>query len=217
MSQVVTGVTQKLQDLLPDQIGTNKRWTTSALERYIMLADRAVRERTENLVSSQTIPLISGTAAYTLDSEFIDVVAVEYSDAHATGPWDYYLKSATFDDYDRLNLSWRDDGGSRPEWYTLIGAPGLPTAQIHVHRPLTTATTQGIRVWGHRIGTTTTRVPDHVQERAHVPYVMAMLLAGEDPQQAAMWFGRFKSGVEEVARRSVSKYAQPPLNVKMGY
>lgn len=47
MSQLVTGVTQKLQDLLPDQIGTNRRWDSTTLERLIMLADRAVRERTE--------------------------------------------------------------------------------------------------------------------------------------------------------------------------
>ena len=56
MSQVVTGVTQKLQDLMPDQIGTNRRWSTTALERYIMLADRAVRERTENLESQSDDP-----------------------------------------------------------------------------------------------------------------------------------------------------------------
>lgn len=215
MSQVVTGVTQKLQDLLPNQIGSNRRWTTAAVERYIMLADRAVRERTENLFTFQNISLVSATAEYTLDSEFIDVVAVEYSSDGTT--FDYYLKPATFDDFDRMNVNWRDDGGTRPEYYTLLSAPGLPTASIHIYRPLTTATTQVIRVHGHRIGTTTTTVPDHVQDECHVPFCMAMMVAKDDPQQAAMWYGRFVAGCERQARRSVSPYAQAPVDVKVGY
>lgn len=215
MSQVVSGVTQKLQDLLPNQIGENRRWTTAAVERYIMLADRAVRELTENLVGYQTISLVADTAAYTLDSEFIDVVAVEYASDGTT--YDYYLRPATFSDFDRLNVGWRADGGTRPEYYTLLGAPGSPGAKIHVHRPMSSVTAQTIRVHGHRIGTSIMRAPDHVQMETHVPFVMAILVAKDDPRAAAMWYGRFVAGCERQARRSVSPYASGVVDVEVGY
>ena len=215
MSQVVTGVTEKLQDLLPNQIGSNKRWSTSDLERYIMIADRVARERTGNLESFQAISLVSDTAEYTLDSEFVDVFAVEYSTDGSD--YEYYLKPATFEDFDALNRSWRDDGGVRPEWYTLVGTPGLPTCKIHIYRPLTTATTQTIRVRGHRIGTTTSAVPDDVQEALHVPYVMTMLTASEDPRQAAMWWGRFLAGVDDVSPRTTNRLPGAPSRLQVGW
>lgn len=216
MSQIVTGVTQKLQDLLPDQIGTNKRWDSTALERYIMLADRAVRERTENnYATPQQISLIADTAAYDLSTDFIDVTTVEFIDS-SSNVW--YLKPATLSDFDRLNASWRDDGGVRPEWYTLLGAPGAPNTQIHVHRPMSSVTTEVIKVYGHQISSATTApVPDDIQRKAHVPYVMAILKAQEDPKEAAMWWGRFQAGCEEISRRTVSPYAKGVARIKMGH
>lgn len=211
MSQVVTGVTQKLQDLLPNQIGSNRVWTTDQLERYILLADNAVSERVEKFLHSQEIELIADTAEYTLDSEFVSVVAVEYVDASG----DYWpLRPATFDDFDRMNMGWRDDLGTRPEFYTLVSAPGRPTAAIHIYRPMSSVTDEIINVYG--VGTNP-GAPDHVQENCHVPYVMAMLTAKSDPRQAAMWFGRFQAGCEKMARRSVSKYAENPVDLRVGW
>ena len=164
---------------------------------------------------SQTIPLVANTIEYALDSEFIDVFAVEFAADGST--YDYYLKPATLDDLDMISLSWRDDGGTRPDYYCLVGAPGTPTSTILIHRKMTSVDAQTIRVWGHRVGATTTTVPDDVQRAAHVPYVMAMLKAGEDPREAAMWYGRFINGCEEVSRRTVSRYAAGFMNVDVGY
>ena len=204
MSALVTGVQEKLEDLLPGRIGDNKSWSEATLQQYILLADYAVRERTDNLFGTQEIALVQDQAAYTLDSEFIDVVSVEFAADGST--YDYFLHAATFDDFDRINLKWRDDGSTRPELYTLVSTPGTPTATIHIHRPMTSVTAQTIKVGGHRIGTTTTKVPDDVQRAAHVPYVMAILKAQEEPKVAAMWWGRFLDGVESVRARTVNPY-----------
>jgi hypothetical protein len=215
MSQVVSGVTQKLQDLLPGQIGTNLRWTTSDVERHIMLADRAVRERTGNLYHQQEITLANDTAEYTLDSEFIDIVSVEFASDGST--YDDYLKPVTLDDLDKISLNWRDDGGTRPDYYAVLSAPGLPTAKILVYRKIATVDAQTIRVTGLGIGTSTTTVSDDVQQRCHVPYVMAILYAHENPRRSAELFGEFLGNCDEVRRRTLSKYANGPARIEVGW
>lgn len=215
MGELVSGVTQKLQDLLPGQIDANGRWTTTAVERHIMMADRAVRERLENRYHQQEIDLVADTAEYTLDSEFIDIVSVEYAADGST--YDYYLSPVTFDDLDKLDIGWRDNGGSRPEYYTVISAPGLPAAKIHVYRPMTDVDSQTIRVTGIGLGATDTEVNDDIQAKCHVPYVMAILKATEDPKQAADWFRQYLDNCEEIRRRTRSRYAYAPNKTEVGW
>lgn len=205
MSQVVTGVTEKLQDLLPGQIGTNLRWSTSDVERHIMSADRAVRERTENRLHRQEISLVADQLEYTLDSEFIDIASVEFAIDGST--YDYHLAPVTLSDLDKTDIGWRDNGGIRPECYTVLSAPGLNTSKLLVYRPMTSVDAQTIRVTGIGLGDSEDDVPDDVQAKCHVPYVMAMLKAGEDDQAAARWFGEYLGGCDEIRRRTRSPYA----------
>jgi len=215
MSELVSGVTEKLQDLLPGQIGSNARWTTTDVERHIMMADRAVRERLENRYHEQEISLVADTAEYTLDSEFIDIVSVEYASDGST--YDYYLSPVTFDDLDKIDIGWRDNGGSRPEYYTLISAPGLPQAKIHVYRPMTSVDSQTIRVTGIGLGATDTEVPDDIQAKCHVPYVMCMLMAHESPRESTDWFRKYLDGVEEIRRRTRSRYSYGTNKTEVGW
>jgi len=215
MSQVLSGVTQKIQDLLPGQIGDNLRWSTADLERHIMLADRAVRERTENHWHRQDILLTDGTAEYTLDSEFIEVVSVEFSSDGST--FDWFLYPAVLSDLDKINVGWRSDGGTRPTHYVVLSAPGLPTAKIQIYRPIATVGGQKIRVGGPGIGLTTTNVPDDVQGKCHVPYVMSILMASQDPNMAADWFGKYLGGCDEVRARTLSRGPTGRDKVRAGW
>jgi hypothetical protein len=215
MSQVVSGVTEKLQDLLPGQIGANSRWTTTDVERHIMMADRAVRERIGNLLHRQEITLLADTSEYTLDSEFIDIVSVEFASDGST--YDEYLQPITLNDLDKINLGWRDDGGTRPEFYTVLSAPGLPTAKLLVYRPMSSVDAQTLRVTGYGIGSTTTDCPDDVQDKCHVPYVMAILLAQEDARAAAEWFGQYLGGCDEMRRRFRSRYSGGTVRTEFGW
>jgi len=215
MSAVQAGVLEKVQDLLPKKIGTNRTWSTEAVERYIMFADGLIRERTGNLYHQQEIDLLDGTIAYTLDSAFIDIVSVEFATDGTT--YDWYLKPVTLDDLDKISVSWRDDGGTRPEFFTLLGTPGLPSCQIQVYRPITTVDAQTILVTGLGIGTTTTTCPDDVQNKCHVPYVMSVLLAKKNPQESASWLGKYFAGCDEVRRRTLSRHSKGTLNVGVGW
>lgn len=215
MSQVQAGVLSRLEDLLPNQIGSNRRWSQTAVERHIMLADRVVREAIENRYHQQEISLVAGTDTYDLDSEFIDVTSVEYASDGST--YDYYLRPATMNDLDRINLGWRSDGGVRPEFYDLLGAPGTPDSRILVYRSLSSVDAQTIRVTGIGIGGTTDDCPDDVQERCHVPFVMSVLLAKDDLGKAAKWLGRYREGVEYVRRRMRSRYSSGTVPTRMGW
>jgi len=214
-SAVQAGVLAKIQDLLPNQIGTNRRWAQADVERHIMYADGLIRERIGNLYHQQEITLLADTREYSLDSEFIDIVSVEYASDGST--YDWYLNPVTLDDLDKVNVGWRDDGGSRPEFYTLLGAPGVPTSKIQVWRPMSTVTGETIRVTGLGIGATTTTCSEDIQNKCHLPHVMAVLLAKSDPQAAAQWFAKYLEGVDVARRRTLSKLGRGSVNVKVGW
>jgi len=215
MSQVVSGVTQKLQDLLPGQIGANSRWTTADVERHIMMADRAVRERIGNLLHRQEISLVADTSEYTLDSEFIDIISVEYAADGST--YEYYLNPVTLDDLDKINIGWRADGGTRPEFYTVLSAPGYPVAKLLIYRPLSSVDSQTLRVTGYGIGASTTDCPDDVQSKCHVPYVMSILMAHQDPRAAAEWHGQYLGGCDEVRRRFRNRFSGGTVRTEFGW
>ena len=214
-SQVQSGVLEKVQDLLPNQIGTNRAWATESVERHIMNADRLVRERTGNLYHQQEITLANATLEYALDTEFIDIVSVEFAIDGST--YDWYLRPITLDDLDKISLSWRDDGSARPEFYTLLSTPGLPSCKIQIYRPIATVGAQTILVTGLGIGTTTTTCPDDVQNKCHVPHVMSVLLAKKNPQEAASWFQQYVAGCEVVRRRTLSRHSKGTLKIGVGW
>ncbi len=214
MSQVLTGVKEKIGDLLPGQIGDNLKWSAAAIERYVMLADRAVRERTGNLYLQQEIDLTTDSE-YSLDSKFIDITSVEYASDGSSFNW--YLKPATLDDLDKLNRSWRDDGGSRPEYYVILGAPGTPNSKLMIYRPMSSASSQKLRVTGLAIGESTTICSDDIQSKCHVPYVMTLLSAGKSAKEAADWYGKYLDGCDEVRRRTMNKAPSGVTRVKAGW
>jgi hypothetical protein len=216
MSQVVSGVLEKLQDLLPDQIGDNARWTTSDVERHIMLADRAFRERSESLYND-AVPQVRDTYyEYTLDTDMIDVISVEFS---ADGSvYDDYLKPITLEDLDKINPKWRSDGSSKPEYYVLLGTPGFSGCRIILYPIMSDISdSPTMRIVGHSIGATTDYVPDDIQETCHVPYVMSILKANESPREAVDWHRQFLDGCEEAKKRYRNKFRQNPGTARMGW
>lgn len=185
------------------------------MERLIMYADRAVRERVGNLYHQQVISLVQDQLEYDLDSEFIDIVNVEFSTDGST--YDWYLRPATLGDLDKISLSWRSDRGTRPERYVLLSAPGTPNSKILTYRAMSAVTAQTIRITGQGIGATTTPVADDVQARCHVPYVMAILMAHKDARRAAGHFGEYLAGIDEVRGRYISKYPTSKAGTVVGW
>ena len=219
MSQVVSGVLEKLKDMLPNQIGTNRRWSDASVERHIMFADRLVRERVGNLYHQQIITLRAYdedvASVYDLDDEFIDIISVEYASDGST--YDWYLKPATLDDLDKLSLSWRGGPRLRPERYTLLGTPGAHTTTLQVYGEPTTVGVDTLKVTGLGTGATTSDCADDIQGKCHVPHVMSVLLAKQNPNEAASWFTKYLDGCETVRRRTISKYSQGTNQVGVGW
>lgn len=212
MSALQSGSLAKLQDLLPNQIGSNRRWPTALVEDLIMLAARAAAERIGFMHREQEIDLTDGTSEYTLDSEFISVVRVDYASSAPDGgsglsTYDDYLEATTFSKFDEYRRSWRSDTGVRPEWYTLLSTPGTPAASIFIYPPIATVGGQRIRVKGLGIPAVGTTVHEDIQDRFIVPYVMSMLYATEDEDMAAQYMGEVESAVPSLRGRYASEYS----------
>lgn len=206
MSAVVAGTKAKLQDLLPGRIGSNKAFTDSYVEDLIMAGFYDVVEKCDLLTVTDDITLANDTLWYDLDSSLIDISFVEFK-SDGTNV-DGHLTAATLSDLDRMSPNWRDDRGTRPEYYSLLSAPGVYSgSQILVYRPPSSVTAEIITVTGIGIGTTTTRVPDDVQRLCLVPYVLAHLKATE-PELAIKYYKMYQDGMDRVRGRFSHPYSE---------
>lgn len=214
MSAVVTGTQAKLEALLPNKIGDNKTFTDAYVQELIMAGFYDVAEKTGVLTVTQNISLTADTLLYDLDSSFIDVGSVEFvSDGTNT---DGRLAAVTLSDLDRKSRKWRDDRGTRPEYYSLLSAPGVPEtstgaadgSQILVWRPMSSASAEIITVTGIGVGNTSTALPQDVQQLALVPYCLSHLKAQADPQAAVRFRHMYEEGWKKIRRRYASRYIE---------
>lgn len=213
MSAVVSGVKAKLDLRLPGQIGTNKQWSDSYIESLCLAAAHAACERIGYQWVSEEISLVDDTHEYAVASKFIEIVTVEF--ALDGSNYEQHLTPATLQELDAISRRWRLDRGQRPERYVLISAPGhQPSAvggsngsRIIVYRPLSTAGSSTIRLSGWGIGTASSNVPGDVQERVHVPYVMAVLKAPQDPGLAMRNYRKFVIECDKLRGRFQQPYA----------
>ncbi|HUV62946.1 MAG TPA: hypothetical protein VMW24_03555 [Sedimentisphaerales bacterium] len=214
MSAVVAGTKAKLQDLLPGRIGDNKAFSDSYVESLIMAGFNDVAERCELVRATETISMLDDTLVYDLDSSFINITSVAF--LPDGGDEDGILTVATLDDLDRKSRKWRDDRGTRPEYYTLLSAPGIPEtstdaadgSQILVYRALSDATDAELRIYGVAVGGSTTNTSEDIQRMCLVPYTMAQLKAIADPRSAHGHYDKFLEGCEKVRARYGHKYTE---------
>jgi hypothetical protein len=207
-------VLAKLQKRLPNQIGTNRQWTTTYISSLTLAAAHAAEERIGMTWVSSAISLTNGANEYAVPTTFIEVVSVEFSLDGTT--YTRHLDACTLDDLDGLSMTWRDDTGSEPTRYALLSTPGTQGvaspqgARIIIHRKLATAGSAKIRLNGWGIGTAATTVPDDVQERVLVPYIMAILRAEHDVREAKWHYDKFISACDEIKGRFIAPYAEQP-------
>jgi len=221
MSAVLSGVLAKVKYLLPDQIGANKRWTEQTVNAYIVAADRAVRERCAILQHEQEITLQSADHGYNLDTAFVNIDFVEFSEDGTN--YDWRLKPARMSDFDEIAPNWRDISGSRPDLYCIISTPGTQPlasedpapAQIIIYPYVSTVSGEKIKVSGSGVieseaAMASALVADDVQKKCHVPYVLALLYSVADPDKSAAKWREFLAGVEAVHDRFISEYMDRP-------
>ena len=221
MSAVVSGTKSKVQNLMPGMIGTNRTFTDSYVESVILAGWYSIAEKCGICHAVQYIDLTDNTAEYDLDHMFIDITSVEFrSDGSNI---DGNLKAVTLDDLDRLSRKWRDDRGTRPEYYTLLSAPGIPESvadasdgsKILIHRPIASTSSEDIVVKGYAVGAAvssaaSTNVPEDVQRMCLVPYTMAHLKAVTDPGAAVKYMRMCQDGVDRIKGRFINRNAETP-------
>ena len=211
MSAVVSGVKAKLSLKLPGQIGTNRQWSDTYIETLILAAAHAACERIGYQWVTQTISLVNNTHEYALNSTFVDVQSMQYSSDGTN--FEYTLSPSTLGKFDSMSKAWRDDRGVRPTYYALLSAPGLQnvsttgrSSKIAIYPALSSVGSAKIKVNGCGIGISTTTVPDDVQERVHVPYVMSILRAVQNPEDAAAHYAKYIEGCGYVRGRFIAPH-----------
>lgn len=221
MSAVVSGTKAKVQNLMPNMIGTNRTFSDAYVESVILAGWYAIAEKCGICTASQEIDLTDNTAEYDLDSKFIDITSVELRTDGATV--DGNLDAVTLDDLDRFSRKWRDDRGTRPEFYTLLSAPGIPESttdasdgsKILIHRPISSVTDQDIVVKGFALGVSVsqaaaTLVPEDVQRLCLVPYTLAILKAVSAPGEAIRFMRMAWDGADRIKGRFMDKHSETP-------
>ena len=118
MSQIQSTALTRLQELFPDHIGDNRRWSLGMVNNLIMLAARDAWERIGLQHGYEEISLVDDQAEYTLDVKFISVTRVEFSSQEpeegASSVYDFILEGATFGDFDQDTVTRRGVRGVRP-------------------------------------------------------------------------------------------------------
>jgi len=210
MSAVVAGVKAKLALKLPGQIGTNRQWSDTYIETLCLAAAHAAAERIGYQWVTQTINLVNDQHEYALGSTFVDVKTVLYSRDGTT--FDDWISPVSMQKLDRSWHRWRQDRGT-PGYYVLLSAPGLQdvstqgiSAKIMIYPADSSVGSSKIKVSGVGIATATSNVPDGVQERVHVPYVMAILRAVQDPGEAKMWYEKYLYEADKMRGRFITPY-----------
>ena len=223
MSNVLAGMIEKVKAKLPDQIGLNSRWTDDLLKSIIIAADRATRDLCEVHRLTTGIALTDDTISYDVPTNYISIDKVEFS-LDGTN-YDWLLQSRSMADLDTVSHTWRTDRSTRPDFYTLVSAPGVQAnsddyipSQLLVYPALTAAGSAKIRVTGVAVPTAGLYVhpfapavmPDDVQSKCMVPYVLSVLYATKSPARSAEEYRKFKSGCESVRNRFRSTYKDFP-------
>ena len=216
---------QMVKDLLPEQVGTNKRWTDAVVQAVIACADRAVRERVGVHFHTQTITLANDTATYDLDPEFVSIDTVEF--ALDGSNYDWKLEAKSLKDMSERMPLWRQSRGTRPDLYALLSAPGtqgqtspaVTPAQIVIYPCIATVTAETILVTGEAvIGNTTdlatATVGTDILKKCHIPYILCVLYAVESPERAAAEFQNFIAGCQTVKSRFGAQGETPSRAVR---
>jgi len=123
MSDVIAGALAKVKARIPDQIGINSRWTETLVTNIIIAADRATRDRCEVHRYEFPVELSDDVISYGILSGFVSIDKVEFS-LDGTN-YDWLLQSRGLEDLDAISHSWRTDRSTRPDFYSLLSAPGV--------------------------------------------------------------------------------------------
>ena len=203
MSALISGVTSRVRAMMPEY---ENRWTDAEIQTLVHTADLAVREGASVEWASHEIELIDGAYYYALPTDVVEVRSVEFSRDGLTyeGGW---LECVSFEDMDDVSATWQTDAGTEPSLFSLLSVPGTTTySKIMIWRPILSTSGQKVRVnyikcRAAESDLTGQSMPDEVQERVYIPYVMSLMKQLDDPQMAAEYMAEYRRNLGWVKAR----------------
>ena len=202
MSALISGVTSKVRALVPNHDG---RWDDAAVQSLIHLADLAIREEGQIEWATHEFDMIDGAYYYSLPTDVIEVRSVEFSrDGLVYEDW---LKCVSLRDMDEISLTWQDDAGSTPTYFSLLSTPGTATySKIMIYPKILSTSGQKIRVNYTKSRTAESdlsgqSLPDEVQDQVYVPYVLSLMQQHRDPALAKQYMDIYRDNMRRVRAR----------------
>ncbi len=192
-SDINTGTLAKLKEVVPHQIGDNRRWSEDIVNTLVTFVAGIAAERIGFVHVTTEIALIPDQLEYSLPTNFISVTRAEYNPDSADAR---EIMPATLRDFDNASGAWRNTRGLRPEQYALVGTPGSPDCVVYF-QPVPSAAGD-VKLTG--VGTTSDEVMDDVQDKFLVPYVLSLLYAGDELDLTMDYYNEAMDGADDLRR-----------------
>ena len=198
MPDLIETTTHLVRAMAPDY---ELRWTDSMIAQAVYLADMVTCEAADAEWATHDIVLQDGINTYDLPEDAISVHSVRY--AYDGTDFDEILTPVMVDHLDEFSITWQEDCGS-PTHYWLLSAPGVEDySKIVFWRTVSTVGSETVRVNYLKVrdgltDSTAVDAPQEVIQRVYVPYVLSLLRAGEEPDEAEVMMQEFRREMHRV-------------------
>lgn len=215
MPDLVQGVTQLVRAMAPSY---EYRWTDALIGHATHLADLAVCEAAEALWDTHDITLVAGQSTYDLPLDVVWIKNVQYCRDGVN--FEVVLNPAVPQDFDRMSNRWQDDTGY-PSHYALLSVTGVADySKIILWRKLASVSGEMIRLnylstRSSASETLTSEMPQQAIQSVYLPYVLALLRAGEEPEEAEGLMQQYRQGMQRVRRFYGLREGEPTVGMEV--
>lgn len=198
MPDLLQELTSMVRSMAPDY---EYRWSEAVIHRAAHMADLAISEQAEALWTHYDINLVAGQATYDMPDDIIWLKNVQYCRDGVN--FEVVLTPVVPQDFDRISPRWPDNTGS-PTHYALLSQPGIAGySKIILWRKLASISGEMIRLnylqsRNDMDDIAVLNMPSHVIQDVYLPYVLSVMRAADEPQEAEMLMQNYRRGLQKV-------------------
>jgi hypothetical protein len=193
--------------------GTSDHWSSELIQSFVHAADCLIKEEAESSWTTQEIDLLSEASYYPYSEQTIAIRFIDMA-TDGTNFDDGALEPIGYDDLDAGGAKWVDDRGSQPDYYVMLGTPGVPDSRVMIYRKISGVTTEKIRLWvlkcipDNDATFEAETVPEVIEDRVYLPLVLALLYADNDNNAFTRYMDEYSQNIVLVKDYYRSKYTE---------
>ena len=214
MPDLLQELTSMVRAMAPDY---EYRWSDDMIHRAAHIADLAICEQAEAIWAQHDIPLVAGQAIYDLPDDIIWLKNVQFCRDGVN--FEVVLTPVVPQDLDNLSPRWQSDTGP-PTLYALLSQPGIEDYSKLIVWRVPTAAGQLIRLnylqaRNEMADILGVELSSHVIQEVYLPYVLSLLRASDEPEEAEAMMMQYKFGLQKVRSFYGSPGAERMIGLEM--